>query len=95
MIDPQPPTLGLLEAPRWTHILPIRLLARDRFNPAAALRSESVDKLFLLPANTAAPGYVAKASPPATTVHSMSLVDPESTAALQRFVASASGDRNH
>jgi pimeloyl-ACP methyl ester carboxylesterase len=95
MIDPQPPTLGLLEAPRWTHILPIRLLARDRFNPAAALRSESVDKLFLLPANTAAPGYVAKAAPPATTVHSMSLVDPESTAALQRFVASASGDRNH
>ena len=41
MIDPQPPTLGLLEGPRWTHILPVRLLARDRFNPSAALSSPS------------------------------------------------------
>ncbi len=94
MIDPQPPTLGLLEAPRWTHILPIWLLARDRFNPAAALRSASVDKLFLLPANASAPGYVAKAASPVTTVHSTTLEDPETTAALQQFLASSNG-QNH
>jgi hypothetical protein len=89
MIDPQPPTLGLLRAPRWTHMLPVRLLARDRFNPAGALRSPSVDKLFLLPPNGTAPGYIAKAAPPASIAHGVVLGESAATAALQRFVAQA------
>jgi hypothetical protein len=96
MIDPQPPILGLLEAPRWTHILPVRLLARDRFNPAAALSSRSVDKLFLLPANPSGyipPAYVAKAAPPVMTLRSTALEDPEATTALERFLTPA--DRNN
>jgi hypothetical protein len=95
MIDPQPPTLGLLETPRWTRILPVRLLARDHFNPATALESTSLDKLFLLPANAPVPNYVAKAAPPVMTVHSTMLGDPETSAALQRFLASSSGERNN
>ena len=87
MIDPQPPTRRLLEAPRWTHILPVRLLARDYFDPSVALSSGSVDKLFLLPANAAAPAYVAKALPPATTVRGTVLGEPETTTALQSFLA--------
>jgi hypothetical protein len=87
MIDPQPPTLGLLQAPRWTHILPIRLLARDRFNPAAALSSDSLNKLFLLPTDAASPGYVSKAAAPVASVHGTVLGNPETASALQRFVA--------
>jgi pimeloyl-ACP methyl ester carboxylesterase len=87
MIDPQPPTLGLLEAPRWTHILPVRLLARDRFNPSAALSSRSLDKFFLLPSNETTPAYVSKAAPPAMTAHGTVLREAETAAALQRFVA--------
>jgi hypothetical protein len=87
MIDPQPPTLGLLEAPRWTHMLPVRLLARDHFNPSAALNSRSLDKLFLLPANASTPAYVTKAAPPSTTVHGTVLGEGETAAALQRFLA--------
>jgi uncharacterized protein len=100
MIGPQPPTLGLLETPRWTRILPVHLLARDNFNPAAALESTSLDKLFLLPANASvpgyvAPGYVAKAAPPVITVHNTVLADPASSTALQRFLALPGADRNH
>jgi uncharacterized protein len=87
MIDPQPPTLGLLEAPSWTHILPIRLLARDRFNPSTALSSSALDKLFLVPSNETVPAYVSKAAPPAMTAHSTVLGKAETMAALQRFVA--------
>jgi uncharacterized protein len=87
MIDPQPPTIGLLKAPRWTRILPVRLLARDRFNPSRALGSRSLDKLFLLSPKATVPVAVAKAAPPAATVHSILLRDPETAAALQRFVA--------
>jgi uncharacterized protein len=87
MIDPQPPTLGLLKAPRWTRILPVRLLARDHFNPAPALNSRSVDKLFLLSTNAPAPAYIAKAVLPVTSVRSTVLADPEAASALQRFLA--------
>lgn len=87
MIDPQPPTLGLLEAPRWTHMLPVRLLARDHFNPSEALRSRSVVKLFLLPANAPAPAYVAKAAPPSTLVHDTVLSAGETAAALRQFIS--------
>lgn len=87
MIDPQPPTLERIEAPRWTHILPVRLLARDHFNPSAALSSSSVDKLFLLPSRPIAPAYVSQAAPPATTVHGIALANSESAAALARFIA--------
>lgn len=95
MIDPQPPTLGLLRAPRWTHILPIRLLARDRFNPAKALASESVNKLIILPPSSSAPGYVAHAAAPVTVIHGataagalhgIDLAAPEIIAALQQSI---------
>jgi pimeloyl-ACP methyl ester carboxylesterase len=95
MIDPQPPTLGLLEAPRWTHILPVRLLARDRFNPATALRSTSLDKLFLLPGNAAAPNYATKAAPPAMTVHSNALGAPETASDLHRFIAQSRAEQDN
>jgi hypothetical protein len=87
MIDPQPPTLGLLQTPRWTRILPVRLLARDRFNPAPALHSRSLDKFFLLPTDAQVPAYIAKAVTPATAVRGTVLADPETTTALQRFLA--------
>jgi hypothetical protein len=87
MIDPQPPTLGLLKAPRWTRILPVRFLARDHFNPAPALSSRSLDKLLLLPANAPAPAYVAKAAAPAASMRGIVLADQEIVFALQRFLA--------
>jgi hypothetical protein len=90
MIDPQPPVLGLLKTPRWTHILPVRLLARDRFNPERALSSRSLDKLFLLPASAAIPGYVNKAAPPVAIGHGIVLGDAETAAALQSFVTQSS-----
>ena len=94
MIDPQSLTLGLLQVPRWTHVLPVRLLARDRFNTATALSSRSLDKLFLLSPNVPVPDYVAKATPPATSVHSTALGDAETMAALQRFLAQPHAERN-
>jgi pimeloyl-ACP methyl ester carboxylesterase len=95
MIDPQPPTLGLLQAPRWTHILPVRMLARDRFNPTAALSSRLLDKLFLLSSNTPAPGYIAEAAPPAMTVHSTVLGDANTASALRRFFAPPRAQQDH
>jgi pimeloyl-ACP methyl ester carboxylesterase len=95
MIDPQPPTLGLLQAPRWTHILPVRMLARDRFNPTAALSSKLLDKLFLLSSNTPAPGYIAEAAPPAMTVHSTELGDANTASALRRFFAPPRAQQDH
>jgi pimeloyl-ACP methyl ester carboxylesterase len=86
MIDPQPPTLGLIDAPVWTHILPVRLLARDHFNPSIALSSISVDKLFLLPSNATPPSFVSKASPPAMTLQGTELGSADTAAALQRFM---------
>jgi pimeloyl-ACP methyl ester carboxylesterase len=94
MIDPQPPVLGLLKAPRWTHILPVRLLARDRFNPARALDSRSLDKLFLLAPNAASPGYIPKAAPPAAIGHGVVLGDTQTVAALQRFIAQSGAQQN-
>lgn len=93
MIDPQPPTLGLLKVPRWTHILPVRLLARDRFNPASALSSQSLDKLFLLASNAANPSYIPKAAPPAAMEHGTVLGDAETAAALQRFIAQSPAEQ--
>jgi uncharacterized protein len=87
MIDPQPPTLGLLKGPRWTHMLPVRLLARDRFDPSAALSSGSVDKLFVVASNATTPAYVASAAPPATAVHGAALDTPATAAAVQHFMA--------
>jgi pimeloyl-ACP methyl ester carboxylesterase len=95
MIDPQPPTLGLLEAPHWTHILPVRILARDRFNPATALKSTSLDKLFLLPANAAPPGYITEAAPPAAIVRSTVLGNADTASALKRFAAQSHAERDH
>jgi hypothetical protein len=95
MIDPQPPVLGLLKTPRWTHILPVRLLARDRFNPERALSSRSLDKLFLLPANATPPGYATKAAPPVAIGHGIVLGDAETAAALQSFVAKSSTEQDN
>jgi hypothetical protein len=93
MIDPQPPTLHLLEAPRWTHILPLRLLAHDHFDPQRALSSGWLDKLFLLPPHETPPGYIAKAAPPAATVHSTALDSAGAASALRQFLANARGAR--
>ena len=89
MIDPQPPTLGLLRAPRWTHILPIRVLARDRFNPAKALASPSVSKLFLLSPNAPLPAYIKTAAPPKAMEHGSDLGDPETMSTLRQWIAGA------
>ena len=85
MIDPQPPTLALLQSPRWTRILPVRLLARDRFDPETAFRSASVDKLFLVSPDAPAPNYVARSSPPSAIVHSTVVGDAQTAPALHRF----------
>jgi hypothetical protein len=87
MIDPQPPTLGLLEAPRWTHILPVRLLATNHFDPSRALRSEAVDKLFLLPPGGAAPAYVKNAAAPVTVLENTAIIDVRANAALKQLLA--------
>lgn len=87
MIDPQLPVLGLLKTPSWTRILPVRLLARDRFNPERALSSRSLDKLFLLPANATPPGYARNAAPPVAIAHGIVLGAAETAAALHSFVA--------
>jgi uncharacterized protein len=95
MIDPQPPTLALLEAPRWTHILPVRILARDRFDPATALQSTSLDKLFLLPANAAPPGYTTEAAPSAAIVRGTVLGNADTAPALEHFTAQSHAERDH
>lgn len=86
MIDPQPPTLGLLQAPRWTHILPVRLLAHDRFDPAHVLKSQAVDKLFLLPPGSAAPAYIENAAAPVTVVEAATLADARARTALTQLL---------
>jgi hypothetical protein len=93
MIDPQPPTLHLLNAPGWTHILPVRLLAHDHFDPRRALSSGSLDKLFLLPRDGTAPAYVAKAAQPATTVPTIALDSAEAASALRQFIANSRAAR--
>lgn len=85
MIDLRPPTLALLEAPRWTHILPVRLLARDRFDVETALHSITASKLFLMPADADLPIWVTSALPPVTIVSSIQLGDNKTTAALQHL----------
>ena len=95
MIDPQPPTLPLLEAPRWTHILPVRLLAHDDFKPGRALSSTALDKLFLLPPNGTPPAYIGKAAQPAATVHSTALDSPEAATALRQFIAQSRAAKNN
>ncbi len=94
MIDPQPPTLALIGAPRWTHILPVRMLAHDRFDPAQALRSRSLNKLFLLPAGANAPAYVTQAAPPTVTVHSDLVGDAQTASALHRFFEASAAERS-
>lgn len=93
MIDPQPPTLHLLNAPSWTHILPVRLLAHDHFDPRRALSSDALDKLFLLPPDGTAPTYVAKAAQPATTVRTIALDSAEAASALRQFIANSRAAR--
>ena len=95
MIDPQPPTLGLLEAPRWTSLLPVRLLARDRFDPEPALSSRPLNKLFLLPPNAASPSYIPKAAPPAEIGYGIVLGDAEPTAVLQRFIEQSGAEQDN
>jgi pimeloyl-ACP methyl ester carboxylesterase len=93
MIDPQPPTLGLLAAPRWTHILPVRLLARDHFDPSHALRSEAVDKLFLVAPGSAAPAYIENAAAPVTVLETPTLADARARAAITQLLPPSLTDR--
>lgn len=86
MVDPHPPTLALLEAPRWTAMLPVRLLARDHFDPGTALHVSPARKLFLLPADAPMPPYIKGALPPATAVPSIEFSDPQSSAALRQLL---------
>ena len=89
MIDPQPPTLALLEGPRWTHILPVRWLARDSFDPSAALQSSKTAKLFLTPTDAPIPTYIATAAAPKQTIPSALLGDAQTAPALHRFFEQA------
>jgi hypothetical protein len=73
----------------------VRLLANDHFDPKRALSSSALDKLFLLPPNGTAPAYVAKSTPPATTVHSTALDSTEATSALRQFLANSRAARNN
>lgn len=85
MIDLRAPTLALLEAPQWTRILPVRLLARDHFDADTALHSITASKLFLMPADAALPAWVISALPPLTIVSSIQLGDRKTTAALEHL----------
>jgi pimeloyl-ACP methyl ester carboxylesterase len=87
MIDLRPPTLALLQAPAWTRILPVRLLARDHFDADTALHSSTAAKLFLMPADAALPARVTSALPPLTIVSSIQLGDNKTTAALENLFA--------
>ena len=92
---PQPPTLPLLERDRRTQLLPVRLLARDRFDPAALLAASSIPKLFLAPATwskTRVPFAASAAQPkeivriPAATAGESLLGSPEAQAAVRTFL---------
>jgi uncharacterized protein len=87
MIDLRPPTLALLEAPHWTGILPVRMLARDRFDADTALHSSTARKLFLMPADAALPARVTSALPPMAIVFSIQPGDSKTNAALQQLFA--------
>jgi uncharacterized protein len=93
--NPQPPTLPLLQHDRRTQLLPVRLLARDHFNPAALLSASSTPKLFLAPATLPASRvpFAASAAPPkqiillpAPAVADSLLPAPEAQAALRSFL---------
>jgi pimeloyl-ACP methyl ester carboxylesterase len=86
MIDPQPPTLALLQAPGWTHLLPVPLLAHDRFDPSEALRSGAVDKLFLLAPGAVLPAYAQSAVAPATVLQNATITDPRAKAAIRELL---------
>jgi pimeloyl-ACP methyl ester carboxylesterase len=94
MIDPQPPTLALLTAPRWAHILPVRMLAGDRFDPGQALGSRTVRKVFLISPDRAVPSYVTGAAAPLMTVRSTGLDDPQSAAVLRQFLQQSPTSKN-
>jgi uncharacterized protein len=93
--NPQPPTLSVLQHDRRTQLLPVRLLARDRFNPAALLSAFPTPKLFLAPA-TLPPSrvpFAGSAAPPkelvlvpAPAVGDSLLPAPEAQAALRSFL---------
>lgn len=93
--NPQPPTLSLLQHDRRTQLLPVRLLARDRFDPTAPLSASSVPKLFLVPATLQASRvpFADSAAPPKEVVHVPApavddslLPAPEAQAALRSFL---------
>jgi uncharacterized protein len=86
MIAPQPPTVSLLEAPHWTRILPVRLLANDRFDPSRALRSEGVSKLFLVAPGQVAPDYVDDAAAPSTILENTTLANLRASAAVEQLL---------
>ena len=62
--DPLPPVLDSLHFDARTHILPIRLLFHDRFDPTETLARLTMPKLMLYSAHQAAGGYYAVAAEP-------------------------------
>ncbi len=93
--DPQPPTLSLLQRDRRTQLLPVRLLAHDRFDPTAVLASSATPKLFLASATadeSGVPFAVTAAQPkqtalvPAPPAGGSLLASPEAQAAVRSFI---------
>jgi pimeloyl-ACP methyl ester carboxylesterase len=93
--NPQPPTLPLLQHDRRAQLLPVRLLAHDRFDPATLLSASSIPKLFFAPATlptSRVPFARSAAQPkeivlvPAPAVGDSLLPAPEAQAALRSFL---------
>ena len=62
--DPQPPTLQSLQFDPRMHLLPIRLLFQDRFDPAQTLAQLRTPKLFLYSALDSSGRYYDQAAEP-------------------------------
>ena len=62
--DPQPPTLESLQFDPRMHLLPIRLLFHDRFDPAPTLAQLRTPKLFLYPALDSSGRYYDQSAEP-------------------------------
>ena len=90
LIDPQPPVLPFLLADRRANLVPLRLIAHDRFDPSGVLAASSIPKLFIATPETRSPvPFFAAARSPKMLVSSASaglpLAGAPAQAALQRF----------
>ncbi len=62
--EPRPPVLDSLQLDHSMHLLPIRLLFHDRFDPASTLASLRTPKLLLYPTGDTARRYYDQAADP-------------------------------